>query len=187
MFAEIQLHGRRRIGQEGGQAPGRMDPQAEPQPRLLRGFARDQLPAPDFPAALFLELRDRSGRRDGKKFGEAELRGLLHDEIHGLGLEEGLGENDPRPRRLPRRPGQAGERRRSGRDFLDPGGVFRPVLVEEDDFVARPGAQHRAQMMVLPAVQDKDIALGPRLGDEEMIGRHRRPSPLGTLAFRTRS
>ena len=74
---------------------GRLDARRLVAAALLARALRDLAPMLDAPlAALGVELHDAEFRVDGHERAHAELRGLLHDEVHGVGLRQRLDQRE---------------------------------------------------------------------------------------------
>ena len=115
---------------------------------LLAGRDRNAAPVSELaPARVAIESHDAARRHDRHDRGDAELRRLLHHEVHALGACDALHQGDVE-RRLRAR-GDAALDHGFDRAAADPHDARRIILavaVEEGQRIAGPEPQHAAHM-----------------------------------------
>ncbi len=172
MLAEDDFASGRRVLQDIGQGPGRVDGGDPAALALLDGGPGDLTPALCFLVLTVAELDDGAFAEDGNHGLDAPLRGLFDDIVHGFVLEDRLDERHAEPD--VRRPLalQEAEPRRGRSDGLDLRADAGPLLIEEPDDIARPNPRG-AKMMVSGPGQPGGRPRRPGGRDEEQVGGQR--------------
>ena len=124
--------------------------------------------------ALLVEPNDAELGTDRKHCRDAELGGLLYDQIHGVGLYERLQQHDARGRFRHGLDGLA-----EAKPWVAPGqgldarNALLALPVEDDELLALAAAQHAAEVMS-PIGIDAEGRRAERRIDEEARGRNSR-------------
>lgn len=128
---------------------------------LLRGRDRDAAPplSRRFGAGR-VRAHDRPAREERLDGVDAEHRGVAHDGVHPVSLEDRLRERQPDTRfRRRRDPIEEAHPRAAPAGAFDPGAPFAAPAVEDRDLVSLAQPQHARQVMRFVRWQLRELAI----------------------------